>query len=179
MRVAILGGSFNPPHMGHLLAAHYVWATEEVDEVWLMPSFQHPFRKALAPFEDRLAMCELLCRDTSGWMKTSRVEQELGGEGRTIDTVLCLKERYPQATFAWIVGSDLLGDLPKWKRSEELQQLIRFIVVHRAGFPSGAQGPALVEVSSTDVRRRIGAGEAVGGLVPRSVLAYLHQRRLY
>ncbi|MCI0570479.1 MAG: nicotinate-nicotinamide nucleotide adenylyltransferase, partial [Myxococcaceae bacterium] len=86
MEVAILGGSFNPPHVGHLLAAHFVRATQAVDEVWLMPSFRHPFGKALAPFEHRLAMCEALCRDTSGWMRAVDVERHVPGEGRTVDT---------------------------------------------------------------------------------------------
>ena len=71
MHVALLGGSFNPPHVGHLLAAHYVRATQGVDEVWLMPAYHHPFGKALADFEHRAAMCELLCLDASGWLRTS------------------------------------------------------------------------------------------------------------
>src|SRR5690606_7304538 len=84
-RVALLGGSFNPPHVGHLLAAHYVRATQGVDEVWLMPSHNHPFGKALTPFVHRLGMCEVLCKDTSGWMRTTSVESEPGLTGRTVD----------------------------------------------------------------------------------------------
>ena len=96
MQVALLGGSFNPPHVGHLMAAHYVRATQGVDEVWLMPTFLHPFGKVTAPYEHRVRMCELLCQDTSGWMKTSRVESEVGKEGRTVDTLEFLQARHPE-----------------------------------------------------------------------------------
>ena len=95
MQVALLGGSFNPPHVGHLLAAQYVHATQGVDEVWLMPTFRHPFGKVTAPFEHRVRMCEQLCRETSGWLKTSEVESEVGKDGRTVDTLDFLHARHP------------------------------------------------------------------------------------
>ena len=76
MQVALLGGSFNPPHVGHLLAAQYVRATQGVDEVWLMPAYRHPFGKALESFEHRVRMCELLCQDSLGLD-----EDEPGGAG--------------------------------------------------------------------------------------------------
>ncbi len=180
MEVALLGGSFNPPHVGHLLAAHYVRATEPVDEVWLMPSFSHPFRKALAPFEDRVAMCELLCADTSGWLKVSRVEQELGGEGRTVDTLDHLTAEHPGWKFTLVIGSDILRDLPHWKDFERIRALARVLVLHRAGYPAlEAVGPPLAEVSSTGVRERIARGELPWELVPRRVLEYARDRRLY
>ena len=85
-RVAIFGGSFNPPHVAHVLAVTYVLATEDLDEILVVPCFRHPFAKELAPFEDRFAMCEL----AMAWLPkvtVSRVEQELGGESRTLRTV--------------------------------------------------------------------------------------------
>ena len=180
MEVALLGGSFNPPHVGHLLAAHYVRATEPVDEVWLMPSYQHPFRKALAPFEDRVAMCEFLCADTAGWLKVSRVEQTLGGEGRTVDTLDHLTTLHPDWRFTLVIGSDILRDLPHWKDFERIHQLARVLVLYRAGYPATeAVGPPLAEVSSTEVRERLGRGELPWELVPRRVLAYARDRRLY
>lgn len=178
--VALLGGSFNPPHVGHLLAAHFVRAVEPVDEVWLMPAFNHPFRKALAPFEHRVAMCELLCRDTSGWLKTSRVEQELGGEGRTVDTLTHLTARHPGTRFSLVIGSDILRDLPSWKDVPRIRELARLIVLNRAGYPAPeAVGPPLAEVSSTEVRERLARGEDAHGLVPHAVLAYARTHGLY
>ncbi len=118
MKVALLGGSFNPPHVGHLLAAHYVRATQGVDEVWLMPAYQHPFGKALESFEHRVRMCEAMCRDTSGWLKASPVEREVseqGGTGYTVETLTYLVEKHPRIAFSLILGSDILKDLPNWK----------------------------------------------------------------
>ena len=87
MDVALLGGSFNPPHVGHLLAAHVVRALEPVDQVWFVPAAHHPFGKPLIDFAHRLAMCELMCRDASGWLAASDVEGSLGGNGYTVDTL--------------------------------------------------------------------------------------------
>lgn len=183
MRVALLGGSFNPPHVGHLLAAHYVHSTQGMDEVWLMPAYQHPFGKALAPFEHRVRMCELVCEDASGWMKTSRVEQEVserGGAGYTVETLAYLREKYPQIPFTLIIGSDIVKDLPSWKSFDRIQQMVRVLVLNRAGHPAlGAIGPPLAEVSSTQIRDMLSRGVKPVELVPSRVLEYAHQAGLY
>ena len=183
MRVALLGGSFNPPHVGHQLAAQYVYATREMDEVWLMPAYQHPFGKALAPFEHRVRMCEVMCEDTSGWMKTSRVEQEVaqqGGAGYTVETLSYLRERYPEVRFSLIIGSDILKDLPNWKSFDRIEQMVRVLVLYRAGYPApGTIGPPLAEVSSTQIREQLSRGQRPAELVPRKVLDYAHQAGLY
>jgi nicotinate-nucleotide adenylyltransferase len=178
--VALLGGSFNPPHVGHLLAAHYVRATQPVDEVWLMPAHQHPFGKPLEPFEHRVRMCELLCQETSGWLRTSRVESEVGGEGRTVDTLDFLALRFPTTRFTLILGSDILKDLPSWKDFGRIRTLARVLVLQRAGYPAPeAVGPPLAEVSSTQVRSALSRGELPEALVPRAVLAYARAAQLY
>jgi nicotinate-nucleotide adenylyltransferase len=183
VKVALLGGSFNPPHVGHLLSAHYVRATQGMDEVWWMPAYQHPFGKALESFEHRVRMCELLCQDTSGWMKTSRVEQEVaqrGGSGRTVETLTYLVERYPDLRFSLIIGSDILKDLPNWKSFDRIQQLVRVLVMYRAGYPApGTVGPPVAEVSSTQIREMMARGEPPTELVPSVVLDYARKARLY
>ncbi len=180
MRVALLGGSFNPPHVGHLMAAHYVRATQAVDEVWLMPSFQHPFGKVMAPFEHRLEMCETLCRDTSGWLKTTRIESEPGLTGRTVDTLELLLRRHPETRFSLIIGSDILRDLPHWKDFHRVEQMARVIVLYRAGYPApNTVGPPLGEVSSTQIREMLARGEAPTELVPGGALAYARRMGLY
>ena len=180
VHIALLGGSFNPPHVGHLLAAQYVWATQPLDAVWLMPSFQHPFRKALVDFEHRAAMCELLCRETSGWLRTSRVESEVGGSGRTVDTLAFLQARHPEHRYTLVIGSDILKDLPSWKDFDRIQQMARVLVLYRAGYPAPeAVGPPLAEVSSTEVRELLQRGSSPGDKVPRAVLAYAHATGLY
>lgn len=180
MEVALLGGSFNPPHVGHLLVAHYVRATQAVDEVWLMPTWVHPFGKVAEPFEHRVRMCELLCEDTSGWLKVSTVEREVGKDGRTVDTLEFLHARYPGVRFSLVIGSDIVRDLPHWKDVERIRQLARVLVVNRAGHPAPeAAGPPLVAVSSTEVRERMARAQSPEELVPRRVLEYARQQGLY
>lgn len=180
MEVALIGGSFNPPHIGHLVAAHYVRATQPVDKVWLMPSFRHPFGKALTPFEHRVRMCQAICRDTSGWLEVSEVEQEIGGEGRTVDTLAFLHARHPDVRFTFVIGSDILPDLPRWKDFPRIQTLARVLVLQRAGYPAPeAFGPPLVEVSSTQIRDQLARGELPVELVPRVVLQYAQAHGLY
>lgn len=183
MRVALLGGSFNPPHVGHLLAAQYAHATQGLDEVWLMPAYQHPFGKALAPFEHRVRMCEVVCEEGSGWMKTSRVEQEVaerGGAGYTVETLTYLRERYPEHQLSLIIGSDILNDLPKWKDFDRIKQMVRVLVLYRAGYPApNTLGPPLAEVSSTQIRDMLSRGQPPRELVPSRVLEYAHQAGLY
>ncbi len=180
MKVAILGGSFNPPHVGHLLAAHYVHATLAVDEVWLVPSFHHPFGKALTPFEHRLKMCELLCGEASGWLKAVDVERQLGGEGRTVDTLTHLRAQCPGDELTLVIGSDIEKDLPAWKDFHRIEQLARVVILHRAGYPSPrAVGPPLAVVSSTEIRDRLSRGDVPSDLVPHRVLDYARAQHLY
>jgi nicotinate-nucleotide adenylyltransferase len=178
MRVALYGGSFNPPHVAHQLAALYVLETEPVDELWLVPCFKHPFEKALAPFEDRLEMCARAAQALGPRAKVSDVEGKLGGESRTLRTVTALQADHPGIELSLIIGADLLRELPSWYGADELQRQVRLIVVGRAGFDGGA-GPAMPAVSSSEVRERLAAGRPVEHLLPRSVLDYVRQRKLY
>ncbi len=178
--IALLGGSFNPPHVGHLMAALYLRATLNCDEVWLVPSFHHPFGKPLAPFDDRVAMCEAMAEDVGPWLKISRAEAEVGGEGRTIELLEWLLPKHPGVQFRWVIGSDILGDLPKWKSWDRIEQMVLVTVIHRAGYPSDrALGPPMVEVSSTEIRKRLDAGETPGDLVPQRALEVARARGLY
>lgn len=177
--VALIGGSFNPPHVGHLMAALYVRATRAVDAVWLVPAFNHPFGKALAAFEDRITMCELMAADCGPWLGVSRAEADVGGEGRTIELLEWLVPRHPDTRFEFVIGSDILGDLPKWKAWDRIQRLVEVVVIFRAGYPDvRALGPPMAEISSTEIRRALAAGERPAALVPRRVLDFIEQRGL-
>ncbi len=170
-RVALFGGSFNPPHVGHLLAAVYMRSVRGVDEVWLVPSAQHPFGKVLPPFDDRVSWCEALAKDFEAWMKVSRAETQVGKEGRTIDLLHHLIPLHSDTRFSLVLGSDILDDLPKWKAWSEIEQLVEVVILLRAGYPSPrAVGPPLAQISSTEIRDRMGRGDAVEALVPKRVL---------
>ncbi len=180
MKVALLGGSFNPPHIGHLMAALYMRSAFGSDEVWLMPSFHHPFHKALAPFEDRVAMCESMAPDLGPWFKVSRAEKEAGKEGRTIELLEYLLPKHPGVQFQFVIGSDILADLPKWKSWNLISQMVQVVVLNRAGYPApAAVGPPMAEVSSSAIRSQLESGTEPSELVPRAVLAYARQKGLY
>jgi nicotinate-nucleotide adenylyltransferase len=178
MRVALFGGSFNPPHVAHQLVALYVLETQPIDELWLVPCFKHPFEKALESFEDRFEMCTRAAAALGPRVRVSDCERRLGGESRTLRTVNALRAENPGAELSLIVGADLVRELPSWYRAEELRRLVRFIVVGRAGFDGGA-GPAMPAVSSSEVRERLRQGQPVDTLLPRSVLDYVRERKLY
>jgi nicotinate-nucleotide adenylyltransferase len=146
----------------------------------MMPSFHHPFGKALAPFQHRLAMCELIARDAAGWLHASDVERDVGGEGRTVDTLEHLHRTRPGDRYLLVIGSDIVKDLPHWKDFERIKELARVLVLYRAGHPSpGAVGPPLAEVSSTLIREKLARHENPDELVPRRVVEYLQQNALY
>jgi nicotinate-nucleotide adenylyltransferase len=179
-QIALLGGSFNPPHVGHLMAALYVRTALAIDEVWLMPSFHHPFGKALEPFGHRVAMCEAMAADLGPWLKVSQIEKEVGGEGRTIETLEYLLPKHADARFRLVIGSDILKDLPGWKSWDRIQQLVDVTVLFRAGYPDvRALGPPLAEVSSTEIRKKLEAKSLPTELVPRAVLSYAQANHLY
>jgi nicotinate-nucleotide adenylyltransferase len=178
MRVAIFGGSFNPPHVAHQMVALYVLETAAVDELWMVPAFQHAFGKALEPFAHRLAMCEAAAAALGPRVKVSAVERDLGVQSRTLRTVRRLQQEFPAHTFSLVIGADLIHEVPTWYAGEELQRTVPFIVVGRAGFDVAGK-LALPRVSSTEVRDALVAGRSVDGLVSRSVLDYIEAHNLY
>ena len=174
-RVALFGGSFNPPHVAHQLACLCTLELSGCDEVWMVPTFQHPFQKSLAPFEDRFEMCRRAAQHLVG-VQVSRVEAEMGGESRTLNTVKHLHRHHPGHQFTIVIGADLVDERKTWFGYEELAQMVSFFVIGRAGLGPMPQLPA---ISSTDIRARIGRGEDVSRLVPESVLEYIREKGLY
>jgi nicotinate-nucleotide adenylyltransferase len=179
--VGIFGGSFNPPHLAHVLAAAVVLATNDVERLLVVPTFQHPFAKSLAPYEDRVTMCTL----AMGWLPTvevSRVEQELGGESRTLRTVQHLHKTHPSWNLRLVMGADLLLESPKWFGFDAIAKIAPPLVLGRVGVDAkGAPPPVLPDISSTDVRAKIQAQDwdALAHLVPHAVVAHVRARGLY
>lgn len=178
-RVGIFGGSFNPPHVAHVLATAYALLVAPIDHVLVVPVYRHPFSKELASFEDRLAMCE---RAFGGLpqVSVSTVERELGGESLTLRTLEHLHAAHPRWGMRLLIGSDVVADLPKWHRWDRVSALAEPFVLARKGF-DGAGTSMLPELSSTEVRRLFHerAFDALSMLVPSSVLAYARQRDLF
>jgi nicotinate-nucleotide adenylyltransferase len=202
-RVGLLGGSFNPPHLAHVLTALAVYATEELDHLWVLPTASHAFGKDLAPFADRVRMAHLAFRHFSGGAAVLDLEDRLPRPSYTVNLLRVLHLLRPGIKPVWIAGSDILADLPRWREPDEVQRLARIVVVPRVGHAAvGAGVPvpavpapdapplssgltlsplsiALPELSSTEVRRRLRALEDTRGLVDHEVLAYIDRRGLY
>ncbi|HEX9104292.1 MAG TPA: nicotinate (nicotinamide) nucleotide adenylyltransferase [Polyangia bacterium] len=177
MRVAVYGGSFNPPHVAHQMALAYVLATARVDEVWMVPTFKHPFDKQLVAFSDRAKMCELAASPFKA-VRVSRIEEELGGDSYTLRTMRALMERHSDHRFSLVIGADLVAERERWHGWPELKDLVPFIVVGRQGSPETG-GITLPAVSSTIVRRRMREGEPVDTLGATDGLDYIRARGLY
>jgi nicotinate-nucleotide adenylyltransferase len=185
MEVALFGGSFDPPHVGHLLAAAYVLATEPVDELWFLPVYEHPFRKRLkGPFVHRLQLLRASL-DAVGLLRASvsPLEQQLaeaGGEGRTVELLEHLVATVPETRFALVIGSDLLAETRQWKRFDRVQELARLIVLERGGHPTGrAAEPVIPEISSTQVRALLAAGADASALIARPALELIREAGHY
>lgn len=181
MTIAVFGGSFNPPHLAHVLAVTVVLSRFEIERLLVVPAYQHPFAKSLAPYDDRVKMCEL----AMGWIprvEVSRVEEELGGESRTLRTIEHLHARNPGRSFRLVMGADIVVESAKWYAFDRIAELAPPIVLGRVGVTyEGAPPPILPNISSTEVRAKIAGGryEDVEHFVPRTVLDYVKKHSLY
>jgi nicotinate-nucleotide adenylyltransferase len=184
--LALFGGSFNPPHVAHLLVAAWVLETQPVDGLVVVPCYRHPFEKQLAPFDDRLEMARRCFAALARPVEISTVERDHdkgdGTPSRTLDTILALEAAHPGARFRLVIGADILPERHKWWRWDEVERRAPPILVGRQGYAAPAELGALVDmpgISSTEVRARLGRGERVDHLVPRPVLEYISSRNLY
>jgi nicotinate-nucleotide adenylyltransferase len=190
-RIGIMGGTFDPIHNGHLVAASEVAHRFGLDEVVFVPTGQ-PWQKgevAVSPAEDRYLMT-VIATASNPRFHVSRVDIEREGPTYTVDTLRDLRKLYgPDADLYFITGADALARILSWKDAHEIFELAKFVGVTRPGFElSDAHLPAdtvkLVQVpamaiSSTDCRARVAAGKPVWYLVPDGVVQYITKRHLY
>ncbi len=201
MRVGILGGAFDPPHLGHLIMAQACLESARLDEVWWMPSAQPPHKssKALSTWEHRLAMTRLaIVGNTSFRLET--IEETLPAPNFTYQTLEALKSAHKNADFHLILGEDSLNDLPGWREPRLVLDRAELIVYPRPGAPAWNEAlwweklgnpakdtarliwvkdAALVGIASRDLRKKVAAGQSIRYLVPRAVEIYLKQNDLY
>ncbi|HEY7515215.1 MAG TPA: nicotinate-nucleotide adenylyltransferase [Vicinamibacteria bacterium] len=193
MRIGLMGGTFDPIHLGHLRAAETAREALGLDRVAFVPAGVPPHRGApISPALDRYAM---VCLATAGHAHFVPSDFEIRREGPsfTVDTVAALLAETPAAAITVIVGSDTFPEMPTWRDPERLFSLAEVAVVDRPGgtaegplpsLPPGARGvhrvsgPGLA-VSATSVRERVRRGESVSYLVPETVADYITKRRLY
>lgn len=184
MAVAIYGGSFNPPHVAHVLAVQYVLSVAEVSRVIIVPVFEHAFSKELIAFADRVRMCEAAFAYDSR-VEISEIEKELPRPSYTVNTLKALSERLGGQQLRLVVGADVVGETEHWHRFEEICQLAPPLVLGRAGVAEpAAPPPILPEISSSQIRdwcRSPGeiSDSSLRRFVPARVLELIRERGLY
>jgi nicotinate-nucleotide adenylyltransferase len=188
-RVGVFGGTFDPPHVGHLVTAVNVRHALELDVVLLMVAnvpWQKEGSRPITPALDRLAMVEAAVADVPG-LEAGRLEIDLGGASFTADTLAAIAAQEPGAELFTIVGDDAAAGLTTWERYEEVVACSTMVVVDRPGEPVRLPGDVdwihvevpRLEVSSTDLRARFTDGRPLDYLITDAVLEVIEARRLY
>ncbi|MDO8428972.1 MAG: nicotinate-nucleotide adenylyltransferase [Candidatus Diapherotrites archaeon] len=200
IKVGVLGGSFNPVHLGHLIAAEEVLRKNACDEVWFMPCYKHAIKseKDLAKPVHRVQMlAKALPKDSRYVVSTFEIERgDLENKtSYTIDTLKALKKNYPNYEFFWIMGSNLSHEFHKWKQASDLVKEIKIIIIAIPGFDVkkfvtrslfGKNKPIVLEtsvvmtnISSSLIRELIKAQKSIHFLVPEKVREYIEENKLY
>jgi nicotinate-nucleotide adenylyltransferase len=200
MRTGLLGGSFNPPHNGHLAMARAAKETHSLDEVWLLVAARPPHKRAgeLADFKARFEMARLAAQELP-YLKASDIEARLPGVSYTCRTLEVITRENPGVELHFIMGADTIPELATWKNPERILELAAPVVIPRSGFSArdverlkdilpAEQLDALkesyleadaVDISSTAVRERISRGEPFEQYLPSSVADYILRNGLY
>jgi nicotinate-nucleotide adenylyltransferase len=200
MRLGIFGGSFDPVHLGHLLLAETCREVCRLDQVWFLPTAISPHKqdnRAAGP-KHRLTMLELALAGRPE-MVVSSLEIDRGGVSYTVETLAEVRRQQPAAELLLLMGADSLRDLPTWYQADKICEMALPIVVRRPGSPdldfevltplvspdrlaeargSQVESP-LIDISSSDIRRRVLAGQSIRYRVPRAVEKYIETNGLY
>ncbi len=195
-RVGILGGTFDPPHMGHLILAQYAFDALKLDQLLFVPAANPPHKQGDTKLsvEHRLAMLQLAIADNSQF-SMSRVDVDRPGPHYSVDMLRILHSEYPQSDLYFVMGGDSLRDLPKWYQPDQVIRLCKFAVMRRpqadisidmhhdllpelAGRLVIIDVP-LIDISSSAIVARSSSGLSIRYLVPDAVLAYIKAHQLY
>jgi nicotinate-nucleotide adenylyltransferase len=189
MKLGLFGGSFDPVHLGHLLVAQAAREELGLDRLFFIPAAQSPFKpdNATVPGPERLHLLRLALAGKA-WCEIDEQEILRGGVSYSIDTLRDYARRYPSAQIFYLIGADHAAKLPAWRGAQELARLAEFVVVPRPGesempFPEPFRGHVLkgfpLGVSSSQIRARIKAGQAIDHLVPAAVAEAIRNIALY
>jgi nicotinate-nucleotide adenylyltransferase len=185
--IGLLGGSFDPVHHGHLIVAQVAAEALGLDELRFVPAREQPFKlgRHAASAANRTAMLELAVSGTAGFA-VERAELAREGPSYTVETLLGLRAREPDVAWTLLLGADAAAELDAWHRAEELPGLARIVVFARPGTPipdsplsAGTIEVPAVEISATEIRRRVREGRPVRYWVPDAVAEYMVRHRLY
>jgi nicotinate-nucleotide adenylyltransferase len=188
-KIALFGGSFNPPHIAHQMIIFYLRYYKQFNTVHLIPTYKHPFDKSLEPFNSRFHMCEMLRVPFRYDVVVDPIEKELvesgKSKGHTIDTIKELTKTYHYIDFTLVIGADILHEIDKWKDFDGIKKLVKVMALTRKGYRrKKIKGISFEvfdkpEISSSEIRARIAAGKSVEGLVYPPILEYIRKYSLY
>ncbi|WP_252311664.1 nicotinate-nucleotide adenylyltransferase [Sinobaca sp. H24] len=187
-RIGIVGGTFDPPHIAHLMLAEEALHSLNLDEVWFIPVYTPPHKnmKSDSTPEQRLELIKAAVNDHPDF-HVSTIEYERRGPSYSIDTIRALKEEYTNASFYFIIGGDMKAQLHTWKDIELLKKLVTFAVADRPGYfaekmdEDGIQyiEAPLLDISSTDIRERMRLGKSIRYYVTEEVRDFIEKQGLY
>ncbi|WP_375712466.1 nicotinate-nucleotide adenylyltransferase [Liquorilactobacillus uvarum] len=185
-RIGILGGTFNPPHMGHLIIAEQVADQLGLERILFMPDAKPPHvdHKGSIDAIERERMVALSI-EGNALFQMEECELERGGISYTYDSVKFLKECHPDYELYFIIGGDMVAYLPKWHKIDQLVKMVHFVGVAREGYPQKSQYPItwvdipLINISSTLIRQKLSQHCSIKYLVPAAVEKYIYERGLY
>ena len=185
MHVAVFGGSFDPPHAGHVLMAAYLGTIAPFEHVLIVPVYGHAFEKSLTAFEHRLRMCQLAFEKLA-FVEVTPIEATLKRPNYTLHTLQAIKRAHPDWQLRLAMGSDVLAESHQWHSFNEVIALAPPYVFERHGHTSDVTKTHLLPgVSSTDLRRLLyakleaGSQQTLEELLPESVREYIEENRLY
>lgn len=184
-KIGILGGTFDPPHIGHLIIAEEVRIALNLAEIWFIPSnIQVHKSQAVTAAKDRLQMVKRAIEENP-YFKVNPIEINEPRKSYTIHTMHQLTKAYPQVQFYFIIGADMVEYLPQWKNIDELIELVTFVGVKRDGYSLKTKYPLIqvdipeIQISSTDIRKRLTNNERCRYFIPNSVYDYIKENKLY
>ncbi|MEO7039424.1 MAG: nicotinate-nucleotide adenylyltransferase [Gemmatimonadaceae bacterium] len=190
MRLGVLGGTFDPPHVGHLLAAGDAFESLALDKLLFVPAAVPPYkaRSVQGTAEQRLRMLELMIGSDPRF-EASRLELDRDGLSFTVDTLAALSEKTPEVSLFMLIGEDLATQIASWRDATRIAELATIVVLAReAGAKASALESSLpmmrlttrrIDLSSTEVRDRVQAGRSIHGFVPDAVAAFIDAAGLY
>lgn len=191
MRIGLLGGSFDPPHIGHLLAAGDAFEALALDRVVFIPAAVQPLKvdQASATAEQRLTMTRLMV-DGDPRFAVDSIEIDRGGLSYTVDTLTALQARWPGAELCLLVGADVSRTFGKWREPDRIAELATLVVLHRTNAGATPDLVAMpentrtldtrrIDISSTEIRERVRQGRSIRGFVPDAVAEFIAAQRLY
>ncbi|QXE00490.1 nicotinate-nucleotide adenylyltransferase [Terribacillus sp. DMT04] len=184
-KVGLLGGTFDPPHIGHLFIAQEVQQRLGLDEVWFIPAYEAPHKaKSNTDADLRLQMVQAAIHDNQRF-RMNTIEVERLGKSYTFDTIKLLQEKHPNTAFHFIIGADLVESLHTWHHIDELVNMVTFAGVGRPGYKLETAYPVTfieipeLEISSSMIRSRVEQGASVRYLVPNAVFDVIKEQELY